>query len=164
VKIIRNYNSENKEIQDHVKATIQPDVSFFDLGVDIKKDDYVIVPNSEEPLIVERVKVYDGLPPRHIEAVLIPESKFLEKNRNFDVNIDQVSQEKSEDLLNKNSALPNFTAHDYLHALENVITDSNIPQNDKNNLIQKIQEIKDNPYIKNLSTRAVVDIKQIIFQ
>ena len=65
VKIIRNYQSDNEEIQEDVKVRIQSDVSFFDIDVDIKRLDYVIIPNSAEPYVVAKVRVYDGRPPFH---------------------------------------------------------------------------------------------------
>jgi len=37
VKIIRNYQSDNEEIQEDVKVRIQSDVSFFDIDVNIKR-------------------------------------------------------------------------------------------------------------------------------
>ncbi len=163
VKIIRNYDSKNRLIQDDVKANIQPDVSFFDTDVDIKVNDYVVIPSSEEPYVVEKVAVYDGLPPGHIEAILTPESKFKLKNRGFGSNIDQGTQNQLKKSTDKNVTTNSFTAVDYLNALENAISKSNIPNNDKNNLIKKIQEIKDSPYIENLRTNAIVEVKQIFF-
>ncbi len=162
VKIIRNYNSKNQEIQDDVKANIQPDVSFFDTDVDIRVNDYVIIPTSEEPYVVERVAVYDGLPPGHIEAILTPESKFQSKTRDFGSNIDQGTRNDFEELIDKNVTSTSFTAIDYLNALEYAISKSNIPNRDKNNLIKKIQEIKNSPYIENLRTNTIVEVKQIL--
>jgi hypothetical protein len=77
VKIIRNYRSENEEIQENVKARIQSDVSFFDLEVDIKRLDYIIIPDVDEPLVVEKVRVYEGRPPFHKEVILIRSQIFM---------------------------------------------------------------------------------------
>lgn len=154
VKIIRNYRSDDEEIQDKVKARIQPDVSFFDLDVDIKRLDYVITPDADEPLVVEKVRVYDARPPGHKEVVLLKESKFFDIHKNI---------QKYADIKPSDKGMVNhFTVIMYLNALEKAVDQMDIPSIDKNNLIKKIREIKDDPHIENLSTTAVVDIKQII--
>ena len=155
VKIIRNYKSDNQEIQEDVKARIQADVSFFDLNVDIKRLDYVILPDAEEPLVVDKVRVYDGRPPFHKEVVLIKESKFNDSNRN-------IQQKTAKELIkNESNTGNNFTVSMYLDTLEEALDQMDIPKKHKNNLIKKIREIKDDPYIENLKTTAVVDIKQL---
>ena len=155
VKIIRNYKSDNQEIQEDVKARIQADVSFFDLNVDIKRLDYVILPDEEEPLVVDKVRVYDGRPPFHKEVVLIKESKFYDLNRN-------IQQKTAKDLIkNESNTGNNFTVSMYLDILEEALDQMDIPKKHKNNLIKKIRELKDDPYIENLKTTAVVDIKQL---
>ena len=156
VKIIRNYHSENEKIQENVKARIQSDVSFFDLNTDIKRLDYVIIPDADEPLVVEKVRVYDGRPPFHKEVILIKESKFYDTHKNHPK---QTDVKKSD--INPLNSINSFTVIMYLDALEDAIDQMEIPKNEKNNLIKKIIEVKNNPYIENLSTTAVVDIKQI---
>ena len=153
VKIIRNYQSDNEEIQENVKARIQSGVSFFDLDVDIKRLDYVIIPGADEPLVVEKVRVYDGRPPFHKEVILIKESKFYDTQKNPQ----QIDVKESNTLDTVNS----FTVIMYLDALEKAIDQMDIPKKDKNNLIKKIREVKNDPYIENLNTTAVVDVKQI---
>jgi hypothetical protein len=153
VKIIRNYQSDNEEIQENVKARIQSGVSFFDLDVDIKRLDYVIIPGADEPLVVEKVRVYDGRPPFHKEVILIKESKFYDTHKNHPQQTDIKESSKN--------ALNSFTVIMYLDALGKAIDQMDIPKNEKNNLIKKISEVKNDPYIENLSTTAVVDIKQI---
>ena len=155
VKIIRNYKLDNQEIQEDVKARIQADVSFFDLNVDIKRLDYVILPDAEEPLVVDKVRVYDGRPPFHKEVVLIKESKFNGSNQN-------IQQKTAKELIkNESNTGNNFTVTMYLDTLEEALVQMDIPKKHKNNLIKKIREIKDDPYIENLKTTAVVDIKQL---
>jgi hypothetical protein len=156
VKIIRNYQSDNEEIQENVKARIQSGVSFFDLDVDIKRLDYVIIPVADEPLVVEKVRVYDGRPPFHKEVILIKESKFYDTHKNHLQQTD--IKESSKNALN---TVNSFTVIMYLDALGKAIDQMDIPINEKNNLIKKISEVKNDPYIENLSTTAVVDIKQI---
>ena len=156
VKIIRNYRSDNEEIQENVKANIQPDVSFFDLKVDIKRLDYVIIPDVDEPLVVDKVMAYDGRPPFHKEVILIKESKFYDTHRNL--------QQKDFNKSNTLSPANNFTVIMYLNALERTIDQMDIPRKDKNNLLKKIREVKYDPYIENLTTTVVVDIKQIVIQ
>ena len=156
VKIIRNYQLDNEEIQENIKARIQPDVSFFDLDVDIQRLDYVIIPDVDEPLVVEKVRVYDGRPPGHKEVILIKQSKFYDIHKN----VQQYTNVKSSNKDLKNT-VNDFTVVMYLNALETAIDQMDIPENDKNNLIKKIREIKDDPYIESLNTTAVVDIKQI---
>lgn len=156
VKIIRNYQSDNEEIQENVKARIQSGVSFFDLDVDIKRLDYVIIPGADEPLVVEKVRVYDGRPPFHKEVILIKESKFYDTHKNHPQQTD--IKESSKNALN---TVNSFTVIMYLDALGKAIDQMDIPTNEKNNLIKKISEVKNDPYIENLSTTAVVDIKQI---
>lgn len=156
VKIIRNYRSDNEEIQENVKANIQPDVSFFDLKVDIKRLDYVIIPDVDEPLVVDKVMAYDGRPPFHKEVILIKESKFYDTHRNL--------QQKDFNKSNTLSPANNFTVIMYLDALERTIDQMDIPRKDKNNLLKKIREVKYDPYIENLTTTVVVDIKQIVIQ
>jgi hypothetical protein len=156
VKIIRNYQSDNEEIQENVKARIQSGVSFFDLDVDIKRLDYVIIPGADEPLVVEKVRVYDGRPPFHKEVILIKESNFYDTHKNHPQQTD--IKESSKNALN---TVNSFTVIMYLDALGKAIDQMDIPTNEKNNLIKKISEVKNDPYIENLSTTAVVDIKQI---
>jgi hypothetical protein len=155
VKIIRNYQLDNEEIQENIKARIQSDVSFFDLDVDIQRLDHVIIPDVDEPLVVEKVRVYDGRPPGHKEVILIKQSKFYDIH-----NVQQYTNVKSSNKDLKNT-VNDFTVVMYLNALETAIDQMDIPENDKNNLIKKIREIKDDPYIESLNTTAVVDIKQI---
>ncbi len=155
VKIIRNYKLDNQEIQEDVKARIQSDVSFFDLNVDIKRLDYVILPDAEEPLVVDKVRVYDGRPPFHKEVILIRESKFYGSNEN----IQQITAKAL--IKNESNIGNNFTVTMYLDTLEGALDQMDIPKKHKNNLIKKIREIKDDPYIENLKTTAVVDIKQL---
>jgi hypothetical protein len=160
VKIIRNYESDSEEIQENVKARIQTDVSFFDLDVDIQRLDYVIIPDVDEPLVVEKVRVYDGRPPGHKEVILIKKSKFDDLHRN-------VQKYTSTKASNKDviKTANNFTVVMYLNELESAINQKiDIPKKDKNNLIKKIREIKEDPYIESLRTTAVVDIKQIIIE
>lgn len=76
VKIIRNYNSENEVIQENIQAKIQSGLSFFDIDIDIKKGDYIISPNRNEPLIVENIWVYGLSPDGHKEVILTPESQY----------------------------------------------------------------------------------------
>jgi hypothetical protein len=156
VKIIRNYQQDNEVIQENIKARIQPDVSFFDLDVDIQRLDHVIIPDVDEPLVVDKVRVYDGRPPGHKEVILIKKSKFYDipKNVQHNTNV-KVSNNHLKNNVN------NFTVVMYLNALETAIAKMDIPKNDKNNLIKKIREIKDDPYVESLNTIAVVDIKQI---
>ncbi len=156
VKIIRNYRSDNEEIQENVKANIQPDVSFFDLKVDIKRLDYVIIPDVDEPLVVDKVMAYDGRPPFHKEVILIKESKFYDTHRN----LQQTDFTKSSTL----NPVNNFTVIMYLDALERTIDQMDIPRKDKNNLLKKIREVKYDPYIESLTTTVVVDIKQIVIE
>ena len=155
VKIIRNYKSDNQETQEDVKARIQSDVSFFDLDVDIKRLDYVIIPDAEEPFVVDKVRVYEGRPPFHKEVILIKESKFYDSNEN--------QQEKTAmDLIkNESNTGNNFKVTMYLDTLEEALDQMDIPKKHKNNLIKKIRELKDDPYIENLNINAVVDIKQL---
>ena len=160
VKIIRNYKSDNEEIQDNVKAIIQPEVSFFDLDADIKRLDYVIIPNIDEPLVVEKVRVYEGRPPFHKEVILINESKFLDIHKKSILKEGQYTSNTS----SKNAIVNNFTVNMYLNALEKAIEQSNIPKGDKKNLIKNIREIKDNPYLEDLSTSAVLEVKQIFIR
>jgi len=162
VKIIRNYNSENEEIQDDVKAVIQSDISFFDLDVDIKRLDYVIIPNRDEPLVVEKVRAYNSRPPGHKEVILIPELEFLQKYGRSKKNLIQGFENEAVDIC-KDFTINNFTVNVYLKALEKAVEKSNIPKSDKNNLIKKIKEIEDNPYIESLNTTVVVEVKQIVF-
>jgi hypothetical protein len=155
VKIIRNYKSDNEQIQEDVKARIQEDVSFFDLNVDIKRLDYVIIPDAEEPLVVDKVRVYDGRPPFHKEVILIKESKFNDSNND-------IQQKTANDLIkNESNTGNNFTVTMYFDILEEALDQMDIPKKHKNNLIKKIREIKDDPYIENLKTTAVFDIKQL---
>ena len=161
VKIIRNYKSDNEEIQDNVKAIIQPEVSFFDLDADIKRLDYVIIPNIDEPLVVEKVKVYEGRPPFHKEVILINESKFHDIHKK---SILKGGQYANSNTSIKNAIVNNFTVNMYLNALEKAIEQSDIPKGDKKNLIKKIREIKDNPYLEDLSTSAVLEVKQIFIR
>jgi hypothetical protein len=156
VKIIRNYKSENEQVQENVKANIQPDVSFFDLKVDIKRLDYIVLPNGDEPLVVEKVRVYDSRPPGHKEVILIKESKFYDINKTNNHEKNDINQ------VNYNISKSNLTVNMYLSALEKAIEQSNIPKNDKEDLIKKVKEISNNQYIKDLSTTAVVDIKEIL--
>jgi hypothetical protein len=155
VKIIRNYKLDNQEVQEGVKARIQSDVSFFDLNVDIKRLDYVILPDAEEPLVVDKVRVYDGRPPFHKEVILIKESKFFESNEN----IQQITAKAL--IKNESNSGNNFTVTMYLDTLEEALNQMDIPKKHKNDLIKKIREIRDDPYIENLKTTAVVDIKQL---
>jgi hypothetical protein len=157
VKIIRNYQSDNEEIQENVKARIQSDVSFFDLGADIKRLDYVIIPDTDEPLVVEKVRVYESRPPFHKEVILIKESKFYDTNKNLQQQTDV--KKLSKNGLNTGNT---FTVIMYLDNLEEAIDQMDIPKKHKNNLIKKIREIRDDPYIENLNTTAIVDIKQIL--
>ena len=76
VKIIRNYNSENEVIQENIQAKIQSGLSFFDIDIDIKKGDYIISPNRNEPLIVENIWVYGLSPDGHKEVILTLESQY----------------------------------------------------------------------------------------
>jgi hypothetical protein len=154
VKIIRNYQSDNEEIQENVKVRIQSDIGFFDLDVDIKRFDHVIMSNADEPLVVEKVRVYDGRPPGHKEVILIKQSKFYGMHKK------QISDVKplNKDVINTTN---NFTVIMYLSALESAVQQMDIPKKDKNNLIKKIRDIKDDPYIESLNTTAVVDIKKI---
>ncbi len=156
VKIIRNYQSDNEEIQEDVKVRIQSDVSFFDIDVDIKRLDYVIIPNSAEPYVVAKVRVYDGRPPFHKEVILIKESEFYDTNKNLQqqtdakkLNINEINTENK------------FTVTMYLDTLEEAIDKMDIPKRHKNNLLKKIRELRDDPYIETLNTTAVIDIKQI---
>jgi hypothetical protein len=155
VKIIRNYKSDNQEIQEDVKARIQSDVSFFDLDVDIKRLDYVILPDAEEPLVVDKVRVYEGRPPFHKEVVLIKESKFYDSNEN-------VQERTAMDLIKiESNTGDSFKVTMYLDTLEETLDQMDIPKKHKNSLIKKIRELKDDPYIENLNINAVVDIKQL---
>ena len=138
-------------------------MSFFDLDVDIKRFDYVIVPNKDEPLVVDKVRVYDGRPPGHKEVVLIEESKFLENIGKSRKTALEGFQSELSITLTKDFSINNFTVDVYLNALENAVDKSNIPKGDRNKLIKKIREIKENPYIENLNTTAIVEVKQIIF-
>ncbi len=157
VKIIRNYQSDNEEIQENVKARIQSNVSFFDINVDIKRLDYVIIPDVDEPLVVEKVRVYEGRPPFHKEVILIKESNFYDTNKNF-------QQQKNAKKLSKNERNTgnNFKVIMYLDTLEEAIDQMDMPKKHKNNLLKKIRELRDDPYIKSLNTTAVIDIKQIL--
>ena len=157
VKIIRNYKSDNEEIQDNVKAIIQPDISFFDIDVDIKRLDHVFIPNRDESLVVDKVRIYEGRPPFHKEVILMNESKFYKLLENGAIEHDNNSSSS------KDSTVNTFTVNMYLNALEKANEHSDIPKGDKKNLLKKIREIKDNPYIEDLSTIAVVDVKQIFF-
>jgi hypothetical protein len=49
----------------------------------------------------------------------------------------------------------------YLDTLEEAIDKMDIPKRHKNNLLKKIRELRDDPYIETLNTTAVIDIKQI---
>ena len=156
VKIIRNYQSDNEEIQENVKARIQSNVSFFDINVDIKRLDYVIIPDVDEPLVVEKVRVYEGRPPFHKEVILIKESNFYDTNKNFQQQTDAKKLSKNE----RNTG-NNFKVIMYLDTLEEAIDKMDIPKRHKNNLLKKIRELRDDPYIETLNTTAVIDIKQI---
>ncbi len=162
VKIIRNYKLDNEEIKNDVKAIIQQDVSFFDLDVDIKRFDYVIVPGRDEPLVVEKVRVYDSRPPGHKEVILTPEFEFFEKYGKSKKNLLKGFESESA-ALDKDFKINNFTVNVYLTELEKVIEKSDFPKGDKNNLLKNIKEIKDNPYIEGLNTTVVVEVKQIVF-
>lgn len=82
VKIVRNYKSKDEKIQKDVPAYIQSELSYFDDDADIKRGDYVFVPDLDEPQIVEKVEVR----PRGIgvyvkEIKLRPESAVLGKKQ-----------------------------------------------------------------------------------
>ena len=63
-----------------------------------------------------------------------------------------------------NQAANNLRANQDIKAITPPAVDkSNIPKGDRNKLIKKIREIKENPYIENLNTTAIVEVKQIIF-
>jgi hypothetical protein len=49
----------------------------------------------------------------------------------------------------------------YLDTLEEAIDQMDMPKKHKNNLLKKIRELRDDPYIGSLNTTAVIDIKQI---
>jgi hypothetical protein len=156
VKIIRNYQSDNEEIQEDVKVRIQSDVSFFDIDVNIKRLDYVIIPDAAEPYVVAKVRVYDGRPPFHKEVILIKESEFYDTNKNLEQQTEDKKLNKKEiDTGNK------FTVTMYLDTLEEAIDKMDIPKMHKNNLLKKIRELRDDPYIESLNTTAFIDIKQI---
>ena len=156
VKIIRNYQSDNEEIQEDVKVRIQSDVSFFGIDVDIKRLDYVIIPDADEPYVVAKVRVYDGRPPFHKEVVLIKESEF------YDSSITQQQENDAKKLKNIVKTGNKFKVTIYLDTLEEAIDKMDIPKRHKNNLLKKIRELRDDPYIESLNTTAVLDIKQIL--
>ncbi|WP_424714455.1 hypothetical protein [Methanobacterium sp.] len=157
VKIIRNYQSDNEEIQEDVKIRIQSDVSFFDIDVDIRRLDYVIIPSADEPYVVDKVRVYDGRPPFHKEVILIKESEFNDNNKNIQKQTD--AKKLIENELNFGNK---FTVTMYLDTLEGAVDQMDIPKRQKNNLLKKIRELRDDPYIQSLNTTTVIDIKQIL--
>ncbi|MGB9201846.1 hypothetical protein [Methanobacterium sp.] len=157
VKIIRNYQSDNEEIQEDVKIRIQSDVSFFDIDVDIRRLDYVIIPGADEPYVVDKVRVYDGRPPFHKEVILIKESEFNDNNKNIQKQTD--SKKLIENEINFGNK---FTVTMYLDTLEGAVDQMDIPKRQKNNLLKKIRELRDDPYIQSLNTTTVIDIKQIL--
>lgn len=163
VEIIRNHGLKDETIQKDVPGNIQPKTSFFEINVDIKKGDYVLVPHLEEPQIVERVDVFEGGRLEHKEVKLIPESEFLKKQDVSPININQNFHGDVENVAGRDISITNITADVYLHALQRAIADSkDIPQENKNDLIQKIVELKDNPYIISLSSAAVFESIKVL--
>jgi len=161
VKIIRNYNSINEEIQEDITANIQTDVSFFDLEVDIQIGDYVIVPNFDYPLIVENIGIYDSLPPGHKEVILKKQSKNQMKRIGSKETLNQSFFPKTES--SENVIISNINAVMYLNALENAIKKSNIPRNEIEEAVQKIHELKEYPNISNINANFLLEVKQIYF-
>jgi hypothetical protein len=149
VKIVRNYNSKDEKILKDVSAYIQPELSFFDDHVDIKKGDYVIVPELDEPLIVSRVEVRPRGRGVYIKEVkFISESEFLGKENKSGISV----QEEFHGI-SRGIQLNNISATIYLQALENSIENSSdIPLKQKESLIKKVRELENDPYIESLIT------------
>ena len=126
VKIVRNYNSKDEKILKDVSAYIQPELSFFDDHVDIKKGDYVIVPELDEPLIASRVEVRPRGRGVYIKEVkFISESEFLGKENKSGISV----QEE-------------------FHGISRGIQ----PLKQKESLIKKVRELENDPYIESLIT------------
>jgi hypothetical protein len=157
VKIIRNYKSKDEKILMDVPADIQPEKSYFDNNVDIKKGDYVFVPELDEPLIVAKVEVRPRARGMYIkETKLINESEFFRK-------VDK-SKIVPQDFQNINRVieLNNISGAVYLKALERSIENSDeIPVKQKNSLIMKVRELENDPYIKDLSTKLSLSEKKL---
>ncbi len=157
VKIIRNYKSDDERILMDVHADIQPDKSYFDNNVDIKKGDYVFVPDLDEPLIVAKVEVRPRARGMYIkETKLVNESEFFGK-----VDKNKIIPQDFQDI-SRVIELNNISGAVYLKALERSIENSDdIPVKQKNSLIMKVRDLENDPYIKDLSTNLSLSEKKL---
>ncbi len=146
VKIVRNYKSKDEKILEDVSAQIQPDISFFDNRVDIKRGDYVFVPDLDEPLIVTRVEVRPRGRGVYIKEIkFITESEFLGKQHKSGIGV----QEEFSRVIQLN----NVSASIYLQVIGASIENSDdIPLKQKKSLIKKVKELENDSYIESLST------------
>lgn len=149
VKIIRNYNSKNMNIQEEVPAYIKSDLSFFDNDTDIKRGDYVFLPGLDEPRIVEEVKVQ----PRGIgvyikEVRLIPESEISDNSGKDGTIVNGDFQGFSNVI-----TLNNVNASLYLDVIMRSIEDSEeLHDKQRKILLKKLDELRNDPYIETLKT------------
>lgn len=166
VKIIRDRNTFDETIQEDIPANIQPGTSFFGIKVDIKKGDSVIVPHLDELQIVKKVDVYsfgDELDYREVE--LVPESEIHGNPKNNPPSIHQEFHGDVGNVAAGDITINNVTANIYFKALEKAVEASEIPPENKRSLIEKISQLKNDPYIKTLGVTAIATfIKQLIIQ
>lgn len=166
VSIIRNADTETEERQDNVPGDIQAKKSFFEMNVDIRKGDIVIVPFLDEPQIVKKLFVYADDPLEHKEVLLVPKSEYLESQKTVESSIHQEIHGNVGSVAGRDITINNIKANIYLEAIAKAIDDSDdIPTDKKKDLIHRLVEIKDDHYIKTLGAAAIVEaIKQLFMQ
>ena len=157
LKLFVIINLDDERILMDVPADIQPDKSYFDNNVDIKKGDYVFVPDLDEPLIVAKVEVRPRARGMYIkETKLVNESEFFGKVDKSKI-VPQDFQSISRVI-----ELNNISGAVYLKALERSIENSDdIPVKQKNSLIMKVRDLENDPYIKDLSTKLSLSEKKL---
>lgn len=168
VKIVRNFNKENEEVWENIQCNIQPKKGFFEVHEDIRKGDYIFVPNRREPYVVIDVETYDSSLTRdlnHLEVYYLPESEFIEKQQQ---KIQQtVSQQFYGDVKNvagRDININNIDVTVLLHAIvEDVKNNKEIPEENKKSILKSLNDLIHDPYVVTLGTKALTElIKQLL--
>ena len=131
--------------------------SYFDDKVDIKRGDYVFIPDLDEPLIVAKVEVRPRARGMYIkETKLFSETEFFGK-----VDKRKIVPQDFQDI-SRVVELNNISSSVYLKALERSIENSDdIPVKQKNSLIMKVRELENEPYIEDVSIKLSLSEKKL---
>lgn len=139
IKIVRNKGTPDEVTFENIQCNIQPELGFFDINTDVKKGDFLIVPDLDEPKVVIKKNVNKELIP-HIEVELLDLSEFNEKENSKSSVYNQITISDSQGVV-IDSTNVSINIQDAFNKIYQQLDDEN-PEN-KEEIQVKIKELEE---------------------